>query len=295
LHRYNINAASACADQRFGANMVSYSLNTWNHSAHWGLAPSLPEQIRAASAAGYDHIGLDVPSLRAHEHAGLSCDRIRSLLDQYSLPCYELVPISVTGDRRTVADLDEVVRFARTVGAHDVLAVVGSAIDTATIHNLERVVDTLGAIGVGVSIEFLPTQRLNSIRRVHEVIARLARDNLRMVIDSWHFFAGPSTWADLQSVPVEEIGFVQFSDAGPAVGVDVVDEYRHRRVLPGEGTHDVARFAQTVRRRVPDVTVSVEVLSREWRSAPIDEFATATLNATRTVWENPAPETSEPN
>jgi sugar phosphate isomerase/epimerase len=165
-----------------------------------------------------------------------------------------------------------------------VLAVIASELDEYTSQNVERVVDRLGAIGVGVAVEFLPTLQLNSIQSVHEVIQRVGR-SLRIVIDSWHFFAGPSTWTDLESLPVDEIGFVQFSDAAPSSGVDVVDEYRHRRVLPGQGVHDVRRFAQTVRRRAPDVTVSVEVLSSTWRAAPIEEFAVATLTSTREMWE----------
>ena len=273
--------------------MVTYSLNTWNHSAHWGLAPSLPEQIDAAAATGYDYIGLDVPSLQAHERAGISCTQIRSLLDRSALPCFELVPISITDDRRrTDEDLADVVRFAQTLGSKQVLAVIGTSLDRATTRNVEAVVDTLAAVGVGVSVEFLPTQRLNSIASVHEVIQHLGRNNLRMVIDSWHFFAGPSDWADLETVPADEIGFVQFSDAASPIGVDIAHEYRHRRVLPGEGVHDLDRFARTVLARCTDVTVSVEVLSSEWRSASVNDFAASTLVATRHAWERFQPQPS---
>lgn len=268
--------------------MVTYSFNTWNHSAHWGLAPTLPAQIRAASAAGYNYVGLDVPSLRAHELHGLSSSSIGSLLDELRIPCFELVPMSISDDRHhTVEELREVVRLAASVGAQQVLAVISSAIDGRTLQNIERVVDTLAGQGVGVSVEFLPTRNIESIEAVHDIIRRVGRESLRMVIDSWHFFAGPSTWNDLDTLPVDEIGFVQFSDAAPAAGSDVVHEYRHRRVLPGEGVHDVKRFAQTLRERRPDVTVSVEVLSSAWRMSPVDQFAAATLHATRQLWEGP--------
>ena len=51
--------------------MATYSFNLWNHSCQWGIPATLPDQIRGAADAGYDHVGFDVPSLLAHEADGI--------------------------------------------------------------------------------------------------------------------------------------------------------------------------------------------------------------------------------
>ena len=55
----------------------------------------------------------------------------------------------------------------------------------------------------------------------------------------------------------------------------MVHEYRYRRVLPGEGTLDLGRFADVVLAKKPDTTVSVEVLSEYWRQRPPSEMVHA--------------------
>ena len=50
---------------------MKFSFNSFNHTVFLGLEPTLPAQIAAAGAAGYEHIGLDVPSVLAHAAAGL--------------------------------------------------------------------------------------------------------------------------------------------------------------------------------------------------------------------------------
>ena len=45
---------------------MKYCFSTFNHTTFLGLEPTLPAQIAAAGAAGYDHIGLDITSVLAH-------------------------------------------------------------------------------------------------------------------------------------------------------------------------------------------------------------------------------------
>jgi 4-hydroxyphenylpyruvate dioxygenase len=268
--------------------VTTYSFNLWNHSPRWhGGPPTLPEQIEAAADAGYDRVGPDMPSLLLHEEAGLSGQAVRDVLDEHGVPCYELGALSISADpAATDESLRDVVRFARVLRAEQVLAVVHAGLDAATVANTRRCVSTLADIGVGTAVEFLPSLEVfNSISSVVDLIEAVDHPELRVMVDSWHFFAGPSTWESLDALPLERIGFVQFSDAAPPVSDDVAYEYRDRRVLPGEGIHDVAEFAARLRRRTADLTVSVEVLSAAWRAQPPALLATASYAATRRLWE----------
>jgi len=261
------------------------SFNTWNHSAVWDLPPTLPEQITAAAAAGYDHIGLDVPSLLAHEAAGLTAEQIRAHMDEVGISSFELVPLPLSADpAATEEGLARVVRFAPILGAHQVLAVVDGEVTGRTIVNIRRCVEQLAALGVGTAIEFLPSVPVNSIEAVERLLDAVDRPEARVMVDTWHFFVGPSTWEALDALPPDRLGFVQFCDGLPAQSTDVRQEYRQRRVLPGEGIHGLAAFADHVLARWPDVVVSVEVLSSAWRSRPVEEFAAATYRSTRQFW-----------
>lgn len=264
---------------------ATFSFNTWNHSAVWELPPSLPEQITAAAAAGYDHIGLDIPSLLAHESEGCSVQRIRDCQDRFELPCYELVPLTVTEDAASTNEgLDYVKRLAPVVGARQVLTVVRGAPNEAVGANVRRCLDELAPLGISLAVEFLPTIEIDSITATRQLLDTVDHPQLRVMIDSWHFFAGPDEWTALDELPEDQLGFVQFSDAEPAASGDLRHEYLHRRALPGGGTHDVKGFAERVLRRWPDVVVSVEVLSSAWRARPVGEFAEATLRSTRPYW-----------
>jgi 4-hydroxyphenylpyruvate dioxygenase len=272
--------------------MISYSFNAWNHSPRWdGRPPTLPAQITAAAAAGYDYFGPDIPSLLEHEAAGLPPAQVRDILDRATLPCYEIGALSISADTAaTEASLRDVVRFGTALDARQVLAVVHSGMDAATIANTRTCVAALAAAGMGVAIEFLPSLDVfNSINGVVALIEAVDHPELRVMVDSWHFFAGPSTWESLDALPLDRIGFVQFSDASPPITDDVAFEYRERRVLPGEGVHDVTQFASRLCQRAAEnnhhLTVSVEILSKYWRDEPIDRFTKASYDATRRMWE----------
>ncbi len=170
------------------------------------------------------------------------------------------------------------------LGAHQVLAVVRGPVTPDIVASTRRCAETLAELGVTTSVEFLPDLEVDCIDAVRRLIEAVEQPELRVVVDSWHFFTGPDTWESLDALPAERLGFVQFSDAVAVTSDDVVYEYCHRRVLPGEGDHDLSGFARRVLRRWTNVVVSVEVLSSEWRSRPVEDFADETLRATRPYW-----------
>ncbi|MCF2533640.1 sugar phosphate isomerase/epimerase family protein [Yinghuangia soli] len=270
---------------------MRYSFNAFNHSTYYDLPPTLPQQIRAAARAGYDHIGLDVLSVLAHERQGLRPQELADLLGEVGLPCYELVSLSISADAdATARSLANVLRLAPILGAQQVLAVAtGPAEAVAT--NTRRCVEALDYAGLGFALEFLPTRDIDSVGaalHLAELAAPADPAAFRLVVESWHFFRGPSTWQDMAELPLERIGFVQFADAPEMVSADLHAESMGRRVLPGEGILDLAGFCDALVGKGYDGVISVEVLSDAWRRAPLEDFAAATLSSTRAAWESAA-------
>lgn len=265
--------------------MARLSFNCFNHSSFLGCEPSLPRQFSAAAAAGYELVGPDLASVLAHERDGLAPEALAELAAEVGVGVYELVPLSISADadttRRSLALCD---RVARALGAPQVQAVVTGPIDDAVAALTRECVERLGEAGVGVAVEFLPNRDVSSIGHVLELAERAGTPSLGVMVDTWHFFRGPSSWDDLTGLPLERLPFVQFDDAAPLVSDDLGYELMERRLLPGEGELDLGRFVEVLRNRGWDAVVSVEVLSAHWRMRPVEDFVAATFAAAAPYW-----------
>jgi sugar phosphate isomerase/epimerase len=152
------------------------------------------------------------------------------------------------------------------------------------LDNLRRAADLVREAGARLALEYLPFTPLRSIRDVLDAIDRAGISDARVVVDTWHFFHGPETWADLDALPLERLAYPQFDDAPELESDDLMYETTQRRVLPGEGRFDLHRFARTLRERGWDGPVSVELISAEMRRWPRDVFARRAQAAARPYW-----------
>jgi sugar phosphate isomerase/epimerase len=137
-----------------------------------------------------------------------------------------------------------------------------------------------------MAVEFSPLGPISSIGDGMEVVRAVNRGggHAGLMIDSWHFCFGDSTWADLAEVPLDDIAYVQFTDALKPESPRLVRETLHRRALPGEGVLELDRFAATLLDRGWDGIVSVEVLNAEFRTLPIDELTRRLHDTTAPYW-----------
>jgi sugar phosphate isomerase/epimerase len=85
-------------------------------------------------------------------------------------------------------------------------------------------------------------------------------------------------------MPLDALGYVQFDDAPPPIGDDLILELQTRRVMPGAGRLDLPGFCQRVKAKGFDGVVSIEVLSDELRTLDVGEFARVAIEATRALW-----------
>jgi sugar phosphate isomerase/epimerase len=265
--------------------VTRYSFNTLNHSVTFGLAPNLPEQIAAAAAAGYDHVGLDLGAVLAHERDGLGPAALAGLMEDSGVSCYELVPLWLTADQEQfetgLADLLRVVALLRP---QVVYAIAQQPASEEMAVNFRRAVIALADLGIGSAIEAVAGWGVGSLDEALR-LAVAAGDGVGLVLDSWQFFRTPGGWSLLAELPAERIAFAQLADGAAEPGPDLMFEMSNRRSLPGEGALDLSGFRDAVAARGFDGVVSVEVLSEEWRARPVAEFAVASLAASRAVWE----------
>jgi sugar phosphate isomerase/epimerase len=270
-----------------GADLMrsAFSFNCFNNSTHLGLPPSLPDQISAAASAGYDFIGLDVPSLVAHENAGLPPEVVYAQILDHGIDCYELVPLSLSADKATTGQsLAVTTRLAPLVGAKHVLATVRGPVDAVVAVAARHAAAKLADIGVSLSIEFMPVSSLRSLEEAIRLLEMIDDERVGVVIDVWHFVLSGSRWETLASLPTERIGFVQLDDAMADADGTSSEDCMDRRVLPGEGSFPLRQFRDALLNKGYSGVVSVEVLSSTWRARPITDFARETFRAARALW-----------
>jgi sugar phosphate isomerase/epimerase len=217
--------------------------------------------VSAASAAGFTAVGInadrvDAAAVEAYAAAGVRC--------------HELLALVVGDDESaTMASAEQLADRAHAVGAEWVLTVFTAKVPPQRIQRCAKLFDDAGA---GMAVEYTPLGAIPSIRDGMEVVRAASRSaRAGLMIDSWHFCFSDNTWDDLATVPLEDIAYLQFTDAlEPESRKRLVRETLHRRALPGEGILELHRFAATLLDRGWDGTVSVEVLSAELRELPVD-------------------------
>jgi sugar phosphate isomerase/epimerase len=239
-------------------------------------AADLDPWFGAIAGAGFTAVSLDAGRLPD------DLDRTGAALRRHGLRCTDLLSLRVTRDD------EETLRAARALRpavdaleADTVLTLVWTRVSEESLDRLHRVAEVLA---VPLALEFCPGP-LPTLEAALDVADRLGRDRASIVADTFHFLRGGSTWAMLESVPVDRVSIVQFDDALPAESSDYLDETVNRRTWPGDGEFDLGRFTQTLRRRGWDGLVSVEVLSDRLRELPVAAFAGLAHDRSLPYWE----------
>ncbi|OHV29010.1 MULTISPECIES: sugar phosphate isomerase/epimerase family protein [Pseudofrankia] len=232
--------------------------------------------VRAARDAGFSALG--IPAGRVNTEAAAS-------FASAGLHCHELLALVIAEDETaTVFSAQRLAEAAAVIGARWVNAVFRVGLTDETAKVIERCAAILAEAGAGMAVEFSPLGPVTSIRTGLEVVAAAGTDRAGLLIDTWHFFLGDSTWEDLAHVPLEQIAYIQFDDAPVPESDNLMRETMHRRVMPGDGVFELDRFASTLLDRGFDGVVSVEVLNRELRALPVPEFARRAYASSARYW-----------
>ena len=267
--------------------MAQLCFNTFNRSAFFGVDPDLPGQIDAAAAAGFRLFGPDTFSLDLWAAGGRDVRELADLLDERAMQCWEIAALDLGERDKTIAAAHRVAELAAVLRPNWILTNVGAPIDRELCDTFDRVCDVLAAAGARPAIEYLPFTPANSIATAKTLVDHVGTDRARILFDTWHHFRGPDTDADLDAAPVELIAYVQFDDAQPMIGDDLVEETIHRRTFPGDGEFDLAGYCRRITAKGWDGVVSVEILVARWRdgsSGSLHQFAQRAYTSSARFW-----------
>jgi len=247
----------------------------------------LARQIAAAASAGFQWLSLDKWSLQWHTQQGGTVAALQAALQANAICCAELQALTVSADEReTLAQAEELAAYAGVFKPAIVMMGFPGEAGQTELRHLRRaaaiLVDACPAVRLG--LEFLPMFSICDIASARDVVRRADIEQLGLVVDTWHFFHGPSDWPDLERLPCAELAFVQFDDHAAVVSDDLMVETIQRRVLPGHGVFDLSRFVRTILDKGYQGLVGVEVISAPLRELGPEEFARQAYQSAAPYW-----------
>jgi len=245
------------------------------------MRADLVTDCRAAKAAGYDYVEIWAAKLRDF----LKERSISELQDIFSIPPLSINSIEHITFRDAHAyesikqECDELSSIAAEIGCPCIVVVPGrlpeggasrETVIEESVRVLNELCDISGRHGVSLAFEFLG-QRDCSVQKLdlaHEIVRKADRENLGLVIDSFHFYAGGSTVEMIEALDPKLIYIFHINDAEDLSRDQLED--RHR-LLPGLGILPLREIVSAFRRIGYDKVASVEIFRPEyWERDPFE-------------------------
>jgi sugar phosphate isomerase/epimerase len=125
------------------------------------------------------------------------------------------------------------------------------------VDQLGKLSDMARARDMVFTIEFFPSEGINSIERALEVVDGIGRDRAKILLDTMHFFRTGGTLEKLAAIGTDVIGYVQLADS-PDTPPDETYFMKSlfARDVPGEGQLPLREIVAAL---PADMPISVEV------------------------------------
>jgi len=243
----------------------------------------LTTDIQAASAAGYELIELWAAKLREFLKTNTVAD-LKTLLETNNLQPYSINSIEHITFRNAEdygvikAECEEYSKIAGEINCPYVVVVPGKLPENATeegiidesVKVLNELADIAEKYNVGLAFEFLgqadcSVQTLDLDKKIIELVNR---DNVGLVIDTFHFYAGNSSFEAIETLDPKKLFIFHINDAENLPKGDLTDAHR---LYPGEGILPIKEIKQRFDKIGYDRMVSIEIFRPEyWNEDPFE-------------------------
>lgn len=241
------------------------------------MRASLDTDLQAAKAAGFDYLEIWKAKLRDR-----SIPELKDLFAEAGVPPLSINSIEHITFRneqdyeRIKQECRELSKIAAAIECPYIVVVPGRLpggdvdVVAESVHVLTELCDIAAEHGVALGFEFLgqPDCSVPTLDLAHEIVTTAARDNLGLVIDSFHFYAGGSNVKMIEKLDPSQIYIFHINDAEDLPREQLED--RHR-LLPGLGILPLREMVSAFRRIGYDKVASVEIFRPEyWERDPFE-------------------------
>ena len=256
----------------------------------------LETDIRAASEAGFDCLEIWASKLRvfleSHSAADLNNLFAANGLEPYGINSIERITFrDAAGHEALLAECEDLCRTAADIRC-PYIVVVPSPLPADTgwrevIEESARVLSQLGSIaeecGIGLAFEFLGQTdcSVQTLALADEIVQRVNRENVGLVIDSFHFYAGGSTIDSIAALDPDHLFIFHINDAENRPREKLEDKHR---LLPGLGILPLTDIVRALKGIGYDRVASVEIFRPEyWERDPFELARAARAAAERAI------------
>lgn len=252
----------------------------------------LVTDLKAASAAGFDLVEIWAAKLRAFlkDH---SVDDLKELLKENNLEPYSINSIEHITFRndedyaKIKAECGELSKIAGEIGCPYIVVVPGKLPENATkeeiIDESVKVLNELAEISekydVSLAFEFLGQTdcSVQTLDLCNEIVERVNRKSVGNVLDTFHFYAGNSTFEAIDTLLPEKLFIFHINDAENLPKEQLTDAHR---LYPGLGILPIKEIKSRFDNIGYDRMVSIEIFRPEYWNH--DPFEVAKLAKTHT-------------
>jgi 2-keto-myo-inositol isomerase len=243
----------------------------------------LVTDIMAASAAGYDLLEIWSAKLdkflRSNSPADLKALFAEHHLQPYSINSIEHITFRTPEDYEKIkAECETLSKIAGEIGCPYIVVVPGKLPDGATrdeiVKESVRVLNELADIsephGVSLAFEFLGQTdcSVQTLDLCNEIVELVNRSSVGNVIDTFHFYAGNSTFEAIDSMPADKLFIFHINDAEDRPKEQLTDAHR---LYPGTGILPIKEIKNHFNKIGYDRMVSVEIFRPEyWEQDPFE-------------------------
>ncbi len=260
------------------------------------MRASLETDIHVAQVTGFDFLEIWAAKLRTFLHHRTSSE-LNEIIAKSGVPPLSINSIEHITFRDPEAyesikqECEELSRIASEVGCPCIVVVPGRLpqggasrenVVAESIKVLNELCDIAANRNVTLAFEFLgqPDCSVPTLDLAAEIVRKAGRENLRLVIDSFHFYAGGSTIEMIEALDPKLIQIFHINDAED-LPCDQLED-RHR-LLPGLGILPLREMISAFQRIGYDKVASVEIFRPEYWGRDPFELAREARVATERV------------
>jgi 2-keto-myo-inositol isomerase len=261
------------------------------------MRADLVTDLKAARAAGFDYLEIWAAKLRAFLRER-STTELQNLFAESGLSPLSINSIEHVTFRDAQAfesikqECEELSRIAAAVGCPCIVVVPGrlpqqgasrQEVLAESIRVLNELCDIAANHNVTLAFEFLgqPDCSVQTLDLAADIVRKVGRRNLGVVIDSFHFYAGGSTFEMIDALDPRLIQIFHINDAEDLPRHQLED--RHR-LLPGLGILPLEEMVAAFQRIGYDKVASVEIFRPEyWERDPFELAREARLATERVL------------
>jgi 2-keto-myo-inositol isomerase len=257
------------------------------------MKTDLPGDIRAASRAGYDLIEIWARKMEAYllNH---SLDELRQLLAEahvkpLAINSVEFITFNAPWEKtNTMHLIERYAKMADHLNCPFIVLVPSRRPEGATdrevldesVRVLQEISERFKEYKVRFAFEFLGFNwcSVSTLEQDWAIVRAVNRENIGMVLDTFHFYAGESSVGAIRDVDPEKIFIFHINDAENLPKAQLQDAHR---LFPGEGVIPLVEIAAGLKNIHYDGPVSLEMFRPAYWFRPPEEVAQKGIAAIR--------------